>query len=98
MNNRQIINKNNLKCEVLAIGVPLMIYANSFIYSALKKENIDYNELLKDKINNKNISKLIKVLDSQQSNLIVASTNIKEIVELYSDIIYKSIIKFLIKI
>ena len=95
MNSRKIICKKNLNCEVFAIGVPLMIYSSSFIYSALKSQNIDYDELTEKQTKNNIYGRLIRVLQ-QNNSLIVAASNIRVIVEIYSDIIFKAILKFLL--
>lgn len=97
-NTRRVINSKNLKCDVLAIGVPLMIYSSSFIYSSLKLEDSDFGKLKEFKSQNNIYRKILKALEDNDGELIVASSNIKEVVNVFSEIIFKAILKHLIKL
>ena len=96
-NTRRIINSKNLKCDVVAIGVPLMIYSSSFIFSSLKLENSELNKLREFKLKDSFYRKILMALNDGDE-LIVASSNIKEIVGVFADIIFKGILKYLIAI
>lgn len=50
-NSRKRMNKSTLNCDVLAIGVPMVIYASTFIYSAFV--DVGLNEASLDKISGK---------------------------------------------
>lgn len=44
-NARKNINKNTVNCDVIAIGVPLVVYATTFVYSAFLDENLGEKNL-----------------------------------------------------
>ena len=44
-NARKKISKNTVNCDVIAIGVPLVVYATTFVYSAFLDENLTEKNL-----------------------------------------------------
>ena len=99
-NNRKCLDKR-LVNNVVSIGVPLLIYASTFVEECLGKFDIDYSRLdsimqssknseNKDEINRfcKDIKKCI---DEDIDSEIVTIKDIEECVDYLSTIIYKSI-------
>lgn len=99
-NNRKCLGKNLCK-NVYSIGVPLLIYASTFLYENFEKNNIRYNDLksimqkTKNKENSEEIYNLLNNLKNCMSesfdNTIVSIKDIEECVDILSEIIGESI-------
>lgn len=99
-NNRKCLGKNLCK-NVYSIGVPLLIYASTFLYENFEKNNIRYNDLksimqkTKNKENSEEIYNLLDNLKNCMSesfdNTIVSIKDIEECVDILSEIIGESI-------
>lgn len=101
-NNRRCLDKS-LSRNVVSIGVPLLIYASTFVEEILLKSDITKNRInsimqtIKKHDNLDEISAFCndmqKVLDDKSINSIVTIKDIEECVEILSAIISKSIMK-----
>lgn len=88
-NNRVGLSKDGLGCEIIAIGVPLMIYAGSIVKNALDDISILNNnqEVFMDRLK--------KYLDSNCGDFIVSLSNIESIVRNFSIIISSALEKYI---
>lgn len=98
-NNRKCIDKN-MADTVVSIGVPLLIYASTFVCNAFNENDIDLNKIngimqKVKKISDKNIFSFLdnvkKVYNSKLENIIVSIKDIEETVDILSEIIAKAI-------
>ena len=103
-NKRKCLDKSICK-NVVSIGVPLLIYASTFLENSFEKNGIDLLRLnsimqsAKKERNKDEILELIKdikkVYNDDVLNIIVSHKDIKEMVEILSDIIAGAINKSL---
>lgn len=99
-NKRKCIDKTIAK-NVFSIGVPLLIFAETFVLSAFEKQSVyldDINDIMQDmkKAGEKGkkyniLNKIKKVFDTDFDNCIVSIKDIEECVEILSKIISTAI-------
>lgn len=91
-NKRKCIGKNLVK-NTISIGVPLLIYASTFIENAFEENNLDYDTITKLKKENTNeiYSRLISVYNYNCDDVVVSIKDIEECVDILSKIIADAI-------
>lgn len=99
-NKRKCIDKS-LSGKVISIGVPLLIYASTFVENAFEENNVSLDSLNSimqsiKKLDNSEellniISSIKKIFNSDFDDLIVSEKDIEECVDILSDIISKAI-------
>lgn len=98
-NNRKCIDRN-LADKVVSIGVPLLIYASTFVCNAFNENDIDLSKInsimqkQKKHVDKDIISffnNIKKVYNSRLDNIIVSIKDVEETVLILSEIIAKSI-------
>ncbi len=90
-NSRKTINKKNMKIDVIPIGVPLVVYASSFISNAINE--VEYNNENKELIN---FIEDLSLIDF--NNLILTVSEIEDVVKLCGRIIGYAINKSILKL
>lgn len=99
--NRRKCIDSSIGCKVYSIGIPLLIYASTFVYSAFERFDLDNEsissvmQVAEKSCNNSKICDFIKsidkVLNTEFDNCIVSIKDIEECVKILSQIVSNAI-------